>query len=135
MGAVPDFRHVTVEALAQQVRDRALTAAAVTDAALDRIDAANPVLNAFVAIDADAARAQAAAIDERLDAGDDAGPLAGIPLGVKDLQDVAGFPTTRGAPHLRDAAPAVEDATEVARLRAAGCVVCLLYTSPSPRDL
>ena len=120
---VPDFRAVTVEELARRIRQRELTATGVTEAALARIEAANPTLNAFVAIDADGARVQAARIDERLDAGDDVGPLAGIPLGVKDLEDVAGFRTTRGAPHLRDTAPAAEDATEVARLRAAGCVV------------
>ena len=75
---VPDFRTVTVEALAALVRDRTLTAAAVTEHALERIEALNPTLNAFVAVDADDARAQAAAIDERLDAGEEVGPLAGI---------------------------------------------------------
>ena len=120
---VPDFRTLTVEQLAARVRDRSLRAASVTEAALARIEAANPVLNAFVAIDADDARSQAAAIDDRLDAGHEVGPLAGIPIGVKDLEDAAGFRTTRGAMHLRDVASATEDATEVARLRAAGCVV------------
>ena len=120
---VPDFRALTVEALANMVRDRVVTAAAVTAHALDRIDALNPHLNAFVAVDADGARAQAEAIDGRLGAGEDPGPLAGVPIGVKDLTDAAGLPTTKGAMHLRDAAPARSDAVEVARLRAAGCVV------------
>ena len=120
---VPDFRTVTVEALASMVRDRTLTAVAVTEHALGRIEALNPVLNAFVAIDATAAREQAAAIDERLDAGGEVGPLAGIPIGVKDLADAAGFVTTRGAMHLRDTPPVTADSTEVARLRAAGAVI------------
>ena len=120
---VPDFRTVTVEALVSMVRDRTLTAAAVTDHALDRIEALNPILNAFVAIDETAARAQAAAIDERLDAGGEVGPLAGIPIGVKDLADAAGFVTTRGAMHLRDTPPVTADSTEVARLRAADAVI------------
>ena len=120
---VPDFRTVTVEALASMVRDRSLTAAAVTERALERIEALNPILNAFVAIDETAARAQAAAIDERLDAGEEVGALAGIPIGVKDLADAAGFVTTRGAMHLRDAPPVTADSTEVARLRAAGAVI------------
>ncbi|MXW99346.1 MAG: amidase [Acidimicrobiaceae bacterium] len=120
---VPDFRTVTVEALAAMVRDRTLTAAAVTDHALDRIDALNPVLNAFVALDADDARAQAAAIDERLDAGDEVGPLAGIPAGVKDLVDATGFHTSKGAMYTRHDPPAAADCTEVARMRAAGCVI------------
>ena len=120
---VPDFRTVTVEALAAMVRDRALSAAAVTEHALERIEVLNPQLNAFVALDAESARSQAAAIDERLDAGDDVGPLAGIPIGVKDLADAAGFVTTRGAMHLRDSPPVAADSTEVARMRAAGAVI------------
>ena len=120
---VPDFRTVTVEALAAMVRDRTLTAAAVTEHALERIDALNGVLNAFVALDADAARSEAAAIDARIDAGNDVGPLAGIPIAVKDLVDATGFHTSKGAMYTRGAAPAVSDSTEVARLRAAGCVV------------
>ena len=120
---VPDFRTVTVEALAAMVRGRELTAAAVTDHALERIEALNLVLNAFVALDADDARAQAAAIDERLDAGEEVGPLAGIPIGVKDLVDATGFHTSRGAMYTRNDPPAISDCTEVARMRAAGCVI------------
>lgn len=120
---VPDFRTVTVEALAAMVHDRELTAAAVTEHALERIEVLNPQLNAFVALDADDARRQAAAVDERLDAGEDAGPLAGIPIGVKDLADAAGFVTTRGAMHLRDTPPVAADSTEVARMRGAGAVI------------
>ena len=120
---VPDFRTVTVEALVAMVRDRTLTAAAVTEHALERIDALNPLLNAFVALDADDARAQAAAIDERLDAGEEVGPLAGIPIGVKDLVDATGFHTSKGAMYTRHDPPATSDCTEVARMRAAGCVI------------
>ena len=120
---VPDFRTVTVEALAALVRDRTLTAAAVTEHALERIEALNPTLNAFVAVDADDARTQAAAIDERLDAGEEVGPLAGIPIGVKDLVDATGFHTSKGAMYTRHDPPATSDCTEVARMRAAGCVI------------
>lgn len=121
--SVPDFRSLTVQELARRVRDHELSAAEVTNAALERIDALNPVLNAFVAVDADDARAQAAAIDRRLAAGEDVGHLAGIPIGVKDLEDAKGFVTTRGSLVTGGAGPAAEDAVEVARLRAAGCVV------------
>ena len=120
---VPDFRTVTVEALAAMVRDRTLTAAAVTEHALERIEALNPTLNAFVALDADGARSAASSIDARLDSGEDVGPLAGIPIGVKDLVDATGFHTSKGAMYTRGNAPATSDCTEVARLRAAGCVV------------
>ena len=123
MADVPDFRSTTVEALAASVRSGERSARSLTDAALDRIEAGNVELNAFVAIDAEAAQRQADAIDERLAAGEDVGPLAGIPIGVKDLEDAAGFRTTRGAKHLEGSAVLDRDATEVARLRAAGCVV------------
>jgi len=120
---VPDFRTVTVESLAAMIRGGDLSAVAVTDAALARIDRSNDTVNAFVAVNSDDARAQAATIDARIAAGEDVGPLAGIPIGVKDLEDVAGFRTTRGAMHLADSALVDTDSTEVARLRAAGCVV------------
>ncbi len=123
MADVPDFRTTTVEALAASVRAGERSARSLTDAALDRIEAHDGTLNAFVAVDADAARAQADAIDARIAAGEDVGPLAGIPVGIKDLEDAAGFRTTRGAAHLADSPVLDTDATEVARLRAAGCVV------------
>jgi aspartyl-tRNA(Asn)/glutamyl-tRNA(Gln) amidotransferase subunit A len=120
---VPDFRAITVEALADMIRGGTLTATEVTEAAVARIKASNDVVNAFVAVDAAGARAQAASVDARIAAGEDVGVLAGIPIGVKDLEDAVGFRTTRGAMHLADAAAAGTDSTEVARLRAAGCVV------------
>jgi Asp-tRNA(Asn)/Glu-tRNA(Gln) amidotransferase A subunit family amidase len=123
MTDVPDFRTITVEELTRRISARELTAAAVTEAALGRIEKLNPTLNAFVAIDADDARAQAAAIDARLDRGDDVGPLAGVPIGVKDLEDAKGFVTTFGSALRSGNPPAAEDSTEVARLRAAGCVI------------
>jgi Asp-tRNA(Asn)/Glu-tRNA(Gln) amidotransferase A subunit family amidase len=120
---VPDFRSLTVEELVAKIKGGELTAAAVTNASLARIDEVNPLLNAFVAVDAEDARKQATAIDGRLEAGDDVGPLAGVPIGVKDLEDARGFVTTRGSLVTGATAPAAEDSTEVARRRAAGCVV------------
>ena len=120
MADVPDFRTVTVETLAAMVRERTLTAGAVTDHALSRIDELNPVLNAFVAVDADSARSEAAAIDARIDVGDDVGPLAGIPIGVKDLVDATGFPTSKGAMYTRHDAPATSDCIEVAGVEGRG---------------
>ena len=67
--------------------------------------------------------ADAAALDEVIAKGGNPGPLAGIPLAVKDNHDAVGFPTTHGAPVLADAPAASADSPFVARLRAAGCVV------------
>jgi aspartyl-tRNA(Asn)/glutamyl-tRNA(Gln) amidotransferase subunit A len=79
--------------------------------------------NAVVALDAERARAEAAALTEELTQGRWRGPLHGIALGVKDLIDVAGMPTRCGSAVLADAPPAAADAPAVARLRAAGVVV------------
>jgi aspartyl-tRNA(Asn)/glutamyl-tRNA(Gln) amidotransferase subunit A len=123
MEHIPDFRTTTVEALAAAVASGEITARQLTEVTLARIDTHNETLNAFVAIDADAALRQADAIDQRRASGDPLGPLAGIPVGIKDLEDAAGFRTTRGAAHLADSPVCGVDATEVARLRDAGCVV------------
>ncbi len=118
-----DFRDTTVEALAAQVRDRQVSARELTTAALERIEATNDRVNAFVAVDGEAAMAEASRVDDRLAAGDDVGPLAGIPIGVKDLEDAAGFVTTSGSMLHADAPPAGADSVLVGRLRKAGCVV------------
>ena len=76
---------------------------------------------------ADEARAEADALDESRRTG----PLAGLPLLVKDLQDVAGLPTTFGTPLFSDGAPAAADATIVARLRAAGAIVVGKTNTPA----
>jgi len=118
-----DFRDTTVEALAARLASRDLSAREVTQAALDRISAVDPAVNAFVSVDAELALAEATTIDDRRAAGDDVGPLAGIPIGVKDLEDAAGFRTTSGSLLHADDAPAAADSLLVARLRAAGCIV------------
>lgn len=118
-----DFRRVSVEALADRVQRRQVSARELTDEALRRIDDLNPTVGAFVAVDEEAARAQAADIDERLHRGEDVGPLAGIPLGVKDTEDAIGFRTTYGSRLFADGPPAERDSIMVERLRQAGCVV------------
>jgi aspartyl-tRNA(Asn)/glutamyl-tRNA(Gln) amidotransferase subunit A len=99
-----------------------ITAPALTEAYLDRIAATEPELNAYVTATADAAREQAERAQQRLSSGGGAGPLCGIPLGLKDLYDVRGVPTTAGSPLLADRA-AGGDSTVAARLRAAGAVL------------
>jgi aspartyl-tRNA(Asn)/glutamyl-tRNA(Gln) amidotransferase subunit A len=118
-----DFGAETVAGLAAQVADRKLSARELTQTAIARIEAVNGTVNAFVAVDFDAAIVQAAEIDERIAAGDDVGPLAGIPIGVKDLENAAGFVTTFGSALHVDDPPAVDDSILVGRLRDAGCVV------------
>ncbi|HEY2562142.1 MAG TPA: amidase family protein, partial [Acidimicrobiales bacterium] len=118
-----DFRTESVSGLADQVRKGERSSRDLVTHALERIEADNPRVNAFVAVDGERALAAAAAIDERVAAGYDPGPLAGIPIGVKDLDDAAGFVTTQGSALLAEAEPARLDSPLVARLTAAGCVV------------
>ena len=81
----------------RQVREGSVSASELVGHALDQITADNPVVNAFVAIDEERARSAAEAIDQKVASGVDPGPLAGIPIGVKDLEDAAGFVTTHGS--------------------------------------
>ncbi|MGS1038817.1 amidase [Burkholderia glumae] len=100
------------------------TSRALVDAALDRIAAPDGQgAVAFTAVDADAARATADAHDRLRAAGTVLSPLAGIPVSVKDLFDIAGQVTRAGSRALADAPPAAADAPAVARLRRAGAVL------------
>lgn len=96
------------------------TARELVEAALESIAADGA---AFTRVTAEEARAQADASDRMRQRGFASGPLAGIPISVKDLFDVAGEPTPAGSVVLRDAPPAQADAPTVARLRAAGAIV------------
>ena len=108
--------------LAALVRGRELSAAELLAAHLAQIERLNPRVNAICTLDAEGATAAAAQLDTALAAGADAGPLAGLPVVVKDLVDVAGLPTTRGSPIYRDAV-ADHDDLMVQRMRAAGAVI------------
>lgn len=104
------------------VRSREVSAAELLAAHLDRIERLNPRVNAICTLDAEGAAAAAARLDAELAAGAAPGPLAGLPVAVKDMVDVAGLPTTRGSPLYRDAVAGHDDLL-VRRLRAAGAIV------------
>src|SRR5450432_3769000 len=109
-------------AAADAVKRGEQSAVSLTEQCLAAIEAANPELNAFVHLDAKGALAAAARIDARVAAGEDPGPLAGVPFGVKDLDDCAGMPTTHGSRWYLGLPPVEHDALHVARLRAAGAI-------------
>jgi aspartyl-tRNA(Asn)/glutamyl-tRNA(Gln) amidotransferase subunit A len=115
--------------IARRVRAGALSAREVTEAALARIAATEPRANAFIHVDAPGARAAADAVDGAIAAGRDPGPLAGVPVSVKDLVHVAGQPTSFGSRAFAGTA-APGDAIPVARLRAAGAVLVGKTTTP-----
>ncbi len=108
--------------IAAAIRTRRVTAAAFTEISLAQIAATHGAINAFTAVTADRARAEAAAVDAAIAAGRDPGPLAGVPYAVKNLFDLAGVVTVAGSRINRDHPPAPADATCVARFRAAGAV-------------
>lgn len=108
--------------LADAIRRREMRCVEAIADARRRIDETNAELVAFVHLDWALAEKAAEDIDRRLERGEDAGPLAGVPFGVKDLDDCAGMPTSYGSLIFKDSSPKAEDSPHVARLRAAGAV-------------
>ncbi|PYO48658.1 MAG: amidase [Candidatus Rokuibacteriota bacterium] len=111
-----------VRAAATALRAGEVSAAALVDACLDRIGSVDPTVKAWIHVDDTGARAAARAADAAVRPGATLGPLHGVPIGVKDIIDVAGMPTTAGARAFAHTRP-TRDATCVARLRAAGAIV------------
>jgi aspartyl-tRNA(Asn)/glutamyl-tRNA(Gln) amidotransferase subunit A len=109
--------------IAQAVAGGKMSALSVTEAALARIARHDPILNSFTDVTADRARAKAGAIDAAIAAGQNAGPLAGVPFAVKNLFDVQGLPTRAGSRINRDLAPSPRDATLIERMETAGAVL------------
>jgi aspartyl-tRNA(Asn)/glutamyl-tRNA(Gln) amidotransferase subunit A len=114
--------NLSAVAIADKVRTRELSAAEVTEAHLDRIASLDPRIHAFCTPTPDLARETARRIDADLMAGRPVGPLAGVPLGVKDLICTAGIKTVSGSIAYKDFVPD-EDDVVVERLKAAGCVI------------
>src|SRR5271170_7017422 len=100
-----------------------VSAREIAEAALARIEALNPKLGAFTDVTVSRALAKAAEIDARRARGEALGPLAGAPFAVKNLFDVAGLPTRAGSKINRERAPAVSDATLVARMEVADAIL------------
>lgn len=108
--------------LADAIRMREVSAREVTQAHLDRIADVDGAVHAFLYVDDDAALATAEGVDRRLDRGEQLGPLAGVPLALKDVLAMRDVPTTCGSRILEGWRPPY-DATVVQRLRAADIVI------------
>ena len=111
----------TAHELSKRLQAGDITSREITQATLDHIAAVDGEINAFISVDADGALAQADAVDRQREAGDALGPLAGIPIALKDVLCVRGGRTTCGSRILENYI-APYDATAVARLREAGLV-------------
>ena len=108
--------------VARRVRSGETSASAVVAGALERIAALNPVLNAFCEVRGTEAQRRAESIDARIAAGQDPGPLAGVPVGLKDCIWEAGVETTNGSRARRGFRPE-RSAVAVERLEQAGAIV------------
>ncbi|HEX2362931.1 MAG TPA: Asp-tRNA(Asn)/Glu-tRNA(Gln) amidotransferase subunit GatA [Jiangellaceae bacterium] len=117
-----DLTRLTASELAKAIATGETSAVEVTQAHLDRIVAVDPLVHAFLHVDTDGALAAAGAVDERRNRGEDLGPLAGVPLALKDVITTVDMPTTCGSKILDGWRPPY-DATVTRRLRAAGIVI------------
>lgn len=113
---------LSIEEAAAEMDAGRLSPVDLTQAILDRIEETDGQLNSYVLVMRESALAEAEASAERARAGDRLGPLDGIPMGIKDIYDTAGYVTTNGTAAHRFRVPAA-DSTAVARLRTAGSVV------------
>ncbi|MBX6314759.1 MAG: amidase [Isosphaeraceae bacterium] len=116
------FPRETIASAALEIREGRRTCRDVLEACLTRIEEREPQVRAWVIVDRDGAGEQAAALDRERQGGRLRGPLHGIPVGIKDIIDVAGLPTAAGSRRWADHIAAA-DAPVVARLRAAGAVI------------
>lgn len=111
----------TARESARAIAERRISALELLERTIARIEARDGEVNAVVVRDFDRARAAARAADAAIAKGE-RGPLLGVPMTVKESQDIAGLPTSWGLPDFRDFRPAV-DGVAVARLKGAGAVI------------
>ena len=115
--------------LAHRIRTKQVSPVAVVDAVLQRIEALQPKVNAFITVTADEARDAARRAEAAVMAGEPLGPLHGVPFSVKDLLFTRGVRTTMGSRIFADQVPG-EDAVPVRRLREAGAILVGKTTTP-----
>ncbi|MCD9144180.1 Asp-tRNA(Asn)/Glu-tRNA(Gln) amidotransferase subunit GatA [Streptomyces albireticuli] len=117
-----DLIKLTAAEIAAKIASGEVTAVQVTEAHLARIEAVDEKVNAFLHVDREGALAQARAVDEKRARGEKLGPLAGVPLALKDIFTTKGIPTTVGSKILEGWIPPY-DATLTRRLKEADVVI------------
>ena len=125
-----DLHNLTAAKQVAAFTARTLSPVEVAQAAFDRIDAVQPILNAFCVIDPDSALANARAAEERYAKGTPLSPIDGVPTTLKDLILTKGWPTRRGSKTIPAEGPWDEDGPATARLREAGAVLLGKTTTP-----
>jgi len=121
---------ITATELIDGYRRRTISPVEATEAALAAITAYNPLVNAFVFVDAEGALASAEASQRRWASGRPLGPLDGVPMSIKDIFLTERWPTLRGSHLIAEAGPWNEDAPAVASLRASGAIFLSKTTTP-----
>src|SRR6202047_2608523 len=124
-----DLAFTSAAELARLIVGREVSPVEVVDGVLDRIERAQPVLNAFITVCSEKARTAAKAAEAAVMRGDTLGPLHGVPFAVKDLVNTKGVRTPFGSVALADNIPAA-DSPAVARLKAAGAILVGKTTTP-----
>src|ERR1700732_1580806 len=124
-----DLAFTSAAELARLIVGREVSPVEVVDGVLDRIERAQPVLNAFITVCSEKARTAAKAAEAAVMRGDTLGPLHGVPFAAKDLVNTKGVRTTFGSVALADNVP-IADSPAVARLKAAGAILVGKTTTP-----
>ncbi|MBI3256637.1 MAG: AtzE family amidohydrolase, partial [Actinobacteria bacterium] len=123
MSAADGLANLDAMATAAAVRSGELKATEVLDATLARIAERDPAINSFTTVTEGRARAEAERVDRVVADGEDPGPLAGVPVAVKNLFDIRDVVTLSGSAIDAESAPATADAAAVASLTRAGALV------------
>ena len=113
-----DLCRMTVSELAPKIKKGEVSPFEVTRAVLERIEKLDPLLNAYITVDAEGALKAARKAQRQIAKGNYLGPLHGVPISLKDLYDTKGLLTTAGSKIMADRVPEA-DAASVANLRAA----------------
>jgi aspartyl-tRNA(Asn)/glutamyl-tRNA(Gln) amidotransferase subunit A len=119
---VSELHWLSVSKAAEAIAAKEVSPVELMQALLSRVEKLDPRLNAFIRVDGDQALAAAQAAETEIMAGHSRGPLHGVPVGIKDIIDVAGLPTTCHSKVLKDNM-ATADAVCVNKLRGAGAIV------------
>src|SRR6516162_1797327 len=125
-----EIAYASAVELLELYRSKALSPVEATGLILDRLDALQPKINAFCVVDRDGAMKAARASERRWLRGEAAGPFDGVPVTIKDLILMRGFPTLRGSRLVDPGQGWSEDAPATARLREAGAVILGKTTTP-----
>ncbi len=116
-----ELHQLSASELAQQIKTKKISSVDVTKHFLKRIEKLDPKLNSFITV-SEKAESDAITVDQKIKAGDAIGPLAGVPVGIKDMLCTRGLKTTAGSKILHNFIPPY-DSTVVAKLKSAGSIV------------